>query len=159
MILIGTNNLGSGMSPEMAFQGVKAVVAMVRLRRPLVHVLLLGILPRSDNLKRLGQTPHTTLSHIQTINQRLEEEVAGRRGDGTILGGSSESSAVPPSEKENAAKDDMVWFLDCGRSFISSDGSLKVDLMPDLLHPNAAGAEVWVQCMKPTIEHMLKLRR
>jgi lysophospholipase L1-like esterase len=28
--------------------------------------------------------------------------------------------------------------------------------MPDLLHPNAAGYEIWAKAMQPTLDQMLK---
>jgi lysophospholipase L1-like esterase len=50
----------------------------------------------------------------------------------------------------------LVQFLDCGEGFLTSDASrIKQEVMPDGLHPNAAGAVVWTECMKPMIEDML----
>ncbi len=46
VVLIGTNNLGRGDSPEEAALGATAVVRAVRGRFPAAKVLLLGIFPR-----------------------------------------------------------------------------------------------------------------
>jgi len=46
VLLIGTNNLGAGMSPEDTLIGMKAVIDTIRSKRPLTHILLLGLLPR-----------------------------------------------------------------------------------------------------------------
>jgi beta-glucosidase len=50
----------------------------------------------------------------------------------------------------------MVHYLDIGQSFIREDGTLREDLMPDLLHPNAAGYRVWAEAMEPTIRRLLQ---
>lgn len=51
---------------------------------------------------------------------------------------------------------DSVYFLDIGQAFMRVDGTLREDLMPDLLHFNAAGYKVWADSMEPTIERLLK---
>jgi len=45
--LIGTNDLGQGRSPELAAEGVRAVLLKLRQRLPNARILLLGLLPRS----------------------------------------------------------------------------------------------------------------
>ena len=39
--------------------------------------------------------------------------------------------------------------------FLKPDGSINTDLMPDLIHPNAAGAEAWVQAIEPTLTKLM----
>lgn len=48
IVMIGTNNLGSGQNPEQVAEGVKAVLSTIHAQLPEVQVLLLGILPRSE---------------------------------------------------------------------------------------------------------------
>jgi lysophospholipase L1-like esterase len=48
-VLIGTNNLGSGMSAAQTLKGVVAVVELVRLRLPASRVVLFGLLPRGEH--------------------------------------------------------------------------------------------------------------
>jgi beta-glucosidase len=50
----------------------------------------------------------------------------------------------------------MVHYLDIGQGFLREDGTLREDLMPDLLHPNAAGYRVWAEAMEPTIRKILR---
>jgi lysophospholipase L1-like esterase len=49
-----------------------------------------------------------------------------------------------------------VFFLDIGKYFVRSDGSLRTSLMPDYLHLNADGYDVWAKAMNSTLEKMLK---
>lgn len=48
-----------------------------------------------------------------------------------------------------------VFFLDIGRGFMSRDGEMWKTIMPDLLHPNATGYEVWAKSMEPTLKNLL----
>ena len=52
--------------------------------------------------------------------------------------------------------DDSVEYLDIGLEFVNEDGTLRKDLMPDLLHPNAAGYRVWAEAMEPAIERIMR---
>ena len=47
-------------------------------------------------------------------------------------------------------------FLDIGKLFLADDGTIRTDLMPDALHPNAEGYRVWVDAMQPVLGGMLK---
>ena len=51
---------------------------------------------------------------------------------------------------------DSIQYLDVGKEFVSEDGTLRKDLMPDLLHPNAAGYRVWAEAMEPAIKRMMR---
>ncbi|MFY9781082.1 MAG: GDSL-type esterase/lipase family protein [Candidatus Baltobacteraceae bacterium] len=48
VLLVGTNDLGSGLSPAATFRGIAATVRALAARFPEAHVLLLGILPRGS---------------------------------------------------------------------------------------------------------------
>jgi lysophospholipase L1-like esterase len=48
-----------------------------------------------------------------------------------------------------------IKFLDIGKVFLAPDGSIPKTLMPDLLHPNAAGYQRWADAMEPTLAGML----
>ncbi len=50
----------------------------------------------------------------------------------------------------------MVKFLDIGSKFLEADGTLPKSIMPDLLHPNEQGYQIWADAMNPTLEEMLK---
>ncbi len=48
-----------------------------------------------------------------------------------------------------------VFFLDISDKFLDQDGTLPESLMPDLLHPNPKGYEIWAQAMEPTIRKLM----
>ena len=50
----------------------------------------------------------------------------------------------------------MIKFLDIGKVFLADDGSIPKTIMPDLLHPNAKGYQLWADAMEPTLATMLK---
>ena len=49
-----------------------------------------------------------------------------------------------------------VKFLDVGPKFLEPDGTLPASIMPDWLHPNAKGYEIWAEATKPTIDELMK---
>lgn len=49
-----------------------------------------------------------------------------------------------------------VKYLDIGDKFLEADGSLPKSIMPDALHPNAKGYEIWAEAIAPTVQEMLK---
>lgn len=48
-----------------------------------------------------------------------------------------------------------VTYLDLSPAFLEKDGSLSRKIMPDLLHPNGLGYEIWAEAMEPTLKTML----
>jgi len=49
-----------------------------------------------------------------------------------------------------------IRYLDLGPKFLAADGTLPKDIMPDFLHPNEHGYEIWADAMRPTLTAMLK---
>ena len=50
----------------------------------------------------------------------------------------------------------QVKYLDLSDTFLDDDGVLPAAVMPDQLHPNAKGYEMWAEAMAPVIEQMMK---
>lgn len=50
----------------------------------------------------------------------------------------------------------MIKFLDIGKVFLADDGSIPKTIMPDLLHPNAQGYQLWADAMEQTLATMMK---
>ncbi len=48
--------------------------------------------------------------------------------------------------------DPRVTYLDIGDKFLQPDGTLPKDIMPDVLHPNAKGYEIWGNAITPVVE-------
>ncbi len=49
-----------------------------------------------------------------------------------------------------------VKYLDLGAKFLDKDGTLPADIMPDALHPNEKGYQIWADAMGPALDEMLK---
>jgi beta-glucosidase len=50
---------------------------------------------------------------------------------------------------------DRIFYLDIGDDFLEADGTLSESVMPDRLHPNARGYEIWAEAMEPTLARLL----
>jgi beta-glucosidase len=48
-----------------------------------------------------------------------------------------------------------VFFLDINATLTNPDGTLSKDIMPDLLHPNEKGYEIWASSMEPVLQKLL----
>ncbi len=48
-----------------------------------------------------------------------------------------------------------VFFLDIGPKFLDKDGALAPDIMPDRLHPNAKGYEIWAEAIEPSVKKLM----
>jgi len=49
-----------------------------------------------------------------------------------------------------------IRYLDIGNLFLTPAGAVNMELMPDFLHPNAAGYHVWADAMRPLLDEMEK---
>ena len=48
-----------------------------------------------------------------------------------------------------------IYYLDFGSQYIGNDGSISPDIMPDALHPNEAGYQIWAKAMEPKLKELL----
>ncbi|MDF1811771.1 MAG: platelet-activating factor acetylhydrolase IB subunit [Verrucomicrobiales bacterium] len=69
-----------------------------------------------------------------------------------------------PMRKQNQATNQLiskladnehVYFLDINKAFLEEDGTLSKEIMPDLLHPNAAGYEIWAKEIKAKVDELM----
>jgi lysophospholipase L1-like esterase len=49
-----------------------------------------------------------------------------------------------------------IFFLDVGAKFLEPDGTLSKTIMPDLLHPNEKGYEIWTSAIKTDVTALLR---
>jgi len=50
----------------------------------------------------------------------------------------------------------MVKFFDIGPKFLEPDGTLSKEIMPDLLHPNEKGYQIWADAIESPLADLLK---
>lgn len=137
MLLIGTNNTDDEHYPavhtaEEVFAGTKAIVDLIHKRHPTTKILVLRIFP-------CGGVGDATLYHRKYNRSLRCLEATRRAGELTA----------------KLADDKTVFWLDINHVFLRVDGSINTDLMPDLIHPNAAGAEVWARAVEPTLARLM----
>ena len=54
------------------------------------------------------------------------------------------------------ADDKTVIYYPIGDKFLAPDGTLSKDIMPDLLHPNAKGYDIWVEAIEPKVKELMQ---
>ena len=47
-------------------------------------------------------------------------------------------------------------YLDIGPKFLDPDGTLPKDVMPDALHPNEKGYQIWADAIGPTLAELMR---
>jgi len=53
------------------------------------------------------------------------------------------------------ADNEHIFYCDVNQIFLNTNGSLKHEIMPDWLHPNPEGAELWAQAMEPLLSKLM----
>jgi beta-glucosidase len=126
---------------------------------PKVAVLMFG----TNNTGFRQEDPKTTAIGIK----RNIEELQKRLPNTKILllaifprGEKPNDNLRQINDKVNAiiagyADNQKIFFLDIGKDFLQPDGTLSRDIMPDLLHPNEKGYEIWAKAMAPTLQKLL----
>ena len=128
VLMIGTNNTGKEKDTGKPRNSVPETVAGVQA----VVRDIRARLPQSKILL-LGIFPRGTFDDPQRAQVALVNTVIAKLDDGK-----------------------MIKYLDIGSNFLESDGTLPKSIMPDLLHPNEHGYEIWAKAMEPTLAEMLK---
>lgn len=64
------------------------------------------------------------------------------------------------NERSNAivaklATNDHVFYLDIGKEFLSDEGLLSKEIMPDLLHLSERGYTIWAESIEPTLAKLM----
>lgn len=140
VILIGTNNAdyqhfgGKRDTAEQIFAGTQAIVDFIRQRHPSTKILVLRIFPKGLHAQRGEITSPPPFSFSQE-----EVDTAWQAGAMTA----------------KLADGKQVFWLDINHVFLRPDGTINIDLMPDLLHPNQAGAETWAQAIEPALATLM----
>jgi len=127
VLMIGTNNTSSNTAEDIAKADEK-IVRTLRTKLPEAKVLLLGVFPRGVRGKEVKVYGESPLMEkIKPVNERLAKLDDGK----------------------------MVRYLDITEKFLV-DGAIPNDVMPDQLHPNVKGYQIWAEAMQPLLEEMMK---
>ena len=134
VFMLGTNNTGAHTAAEIAAAD-KKIVQLIRAKLPQTKVLVLAVFPRGARKEKDGSISPTVAAEAakrQAVIQALNAELA-QFDDGK-----------------------NVRFLDINAVFLGQDGKIPFSIMPDQLHPNAAGYQLWTEAMLPTLTAMMK---
>ena len=134
-IMVGTNDLGrTGCSKRNALAGVLHVAQYLRDQRPGATIIVHGLLPRSDSkveIPKLG----LLWQQIVFINRELKK--------------------LCNLHEEWVYMDAASLFLKRVEGGTNRDLEINVDTMPDGLHPNERGYEIWSQEIVKKIDKFL----
>ena len=159
VIMIGTNNLGSGEVPGPTAKGVLAVVEYIlkETAEAGCHVMLFQVLPRGDGYKILPNLCPPRCSDFET-----------KTAFSSFLPAVDKVNKIVANETEvlNEQYSSRLQLVDCGSRFLNenydydhgvnmgSNYEVKKEVMPDLLHPNAAGHRILAKCIRDYIDQI-----
>lgn len=134
VLMLGTNNSLEYNAEEIAAADRK-IVAMIRARLPDTKILLLGVFPRGPRDAKGGPV---TPSAVDEAAKRMV--------------------TIDAVNRDLAKLDDgrTIRFLDINAVFLGQDGRIPNTIMPDQLHPGAAGYQLWADAMQPLLDSMMK---
>jgi lysophospholipase L1-like esterase len=136
VLMLGTNNTSpTGNTAEEIAAADKKIVEMIRAKIPTTKVLLLAIFPRGARKDNQGKVTPDAITEANRKQQLID-------------------SANAMLAKLDDGKN--VRFLDIGEKFLGQDGKIPWTIMPDQLHPTAAGYQLWAEAMQPLLEQMMK---
>lgn len=129
VLMIGTNNTTWHTAEQIAAAD-RRIVELIRAKLPQTKILLLAIFPRGlDKNKEGGINPSTfRMDKINAVNAELAKLDDGK----------------------------MIRFLDINAKFLGQDGKIPYGIMPDQLHPNAAGYQIWADAIAPLLKEMMQ---
>lgn len=143
VVLIGTNNTGTGQGVAETEDGIKKVVAKVRSKLPNSRILLVGILP-SDI-----RDWHVAAAKYPEKKAEMDREINGK---------------IAKFYKN----DPVVTFLDISKVFLKKDGKINEDLFYDPkevnflgrkcgpLHPDTKGQRLMAEAIHPTLMKLMR---
>jgi lysophospholipase L1-like esterase len=128
VLMIGTNNTGKERDNKTTRNSVPETIAGVQAVVKELRLKLPG-----SKILLLAIFPRGTLDDPQRAQVALVNSVIAKLDDGR-----------------------MVKYLDIDPAFLEADGTLPKSIMPDLLHPNEHGYQIWADAMNPLLDEMLK---
>jgi beta-glucosidase len=70
-------------------------------------------------------------------------------------GAQRQKNATASKIASQIADGKMIHYMDINSEFLTDDGTLTKEIMPDLLHPNKKGYEIWAAAVEPKIAELM----
>lgn len=134
VLMLGTNNAGDNTGEQIAAADAK-IVGLIREKIPGVKVLLLAIFPCDARRNQDGQITDAAMANAakRVANNDRANALLARLDDGV-----------------------NVRFLNINPVFLGRDGRIPWTIMPDQLHPTAAGYQLWAEAIEKPLAEMMK---
>jgi beta-glucosidase len=152
---------------ELGFSGDRTEHILWRLQHgevdglhPKVTVLMCG----TNNTGHRQEDPKTTAAAIKRIIDELQQRMPDtkilllaifprdEKPDSQLRRINEGVNAILPAFADNK----KIFFLNINKALLNPDGTLSKDVMPDLLHPNKKGYEVWAREMEPELQKLMQ---
>lgn len=132
---------------------------------PKAIVLMIGT--NNTGFERDSDMPRNTTPEIVEGVTTVVEDLRGNFPDAKIL----LLAMFPRAEKDSAHRAQVnavnesiaklhdgshIHYLDIGEKFLDAEGNIPLDVMPDLLHPNAKGYEIWADAIREPLRALLE---
>ncbi|MCP5521932.1 MAG: sulfatase-like hydrolase/transferase [Verrucomicrobiales bacterium] len=126
--------------------------------KPKVAVVMIG----TNNTGHLMQDPAEVAAGVSEILQVLEQRLPDTRivlnaifpRGATPLDAGRLNNLAINQRIRRLADGKRVQYVDVSDRFLTGDGTLPKELMPDLLHPNTEGYRRWAEALEPSLRRM-----
>lgn len=126
--------------------------------KPKLAVVMIG----TNNSNRQDNTAEEIGAGIEAIVKKLQEKLPETK---ILIMAIFPRNETPNAQREKNAKaseiaskladNKQVFYLDIGEKFLQPDGTLPREIMPDFLHPNAKGYEIWAEAIEPEVATLM----
>jgi lysophospholipase L1-like esterase len=172
ILLMGTNNLGGGMLPKPTLKGMdtagRTILQLHEKHFPNTPAALLfsELLPRKDDFRAVKMCPprcknfeklepyQSFMPAIKKVNQELPNMLNSWREDFQnsriiLLSANTKTNEVGETDQNDNKRYLYTPVITCGKEMFAFDDLNEFDVyLPDRLHPNAKGYELWSRCLK-----------
>ncbi len=127
---------------------------------PKLVVMMIG----TNNTGHRHENPATTAAGIKNLLNELQQRLPNAK---VLLLAVFPRDAKPDGQLrqinngvnaliKNYADNKKIFFADINSAFLTKEGVLPEAIMPDLLHPNEKGYELWAKALEPHLQKLLK---
>lgn len=119
---------------------------------------------KENNGEVYTSTAEQTAEGVKAIIAKLKTKCPGAKILVLAIFPRGENAQNPMRRQNEAANqiiktfadDKTVFFMDINAKLLQPDGTLSKDIMPDLLHPNEKGYEIWAEAIESKVKDLLK---